>query len=300
MEKFDSGKILRKPDYLPQSEVEWLETGKFQVETVAINDRQIRCALARGLENEPLIVMAGGIPRDKERREQLPLINKLYGHLSIKMLDQNKSSLLYNQLSTGGSSGEWEIETLRSRTDVLAGVAERFYKDASASDIALIGTSVAGYMAVNALEQLQDCGIKVPKLALLSPAAYPEEVESVPYGEMFTELIRRQWNIAESPVFPKLEKYVRDGGTLYVSFFEADNPPIPQHIQEYYKTFVQRLSDEGGDVILTTIPGVAHNFRRINSQENKNIVDNDSIRSTTDALVNFLAKNNNEQTEIFG
>lgn len=291
---------MRRPDYLPQSEAEWLETGKFQIETVAINDQQIRCALARSLENEPLIVMAGGIPRDKERREKLPLINKLYGHLALKMLDQNESSLLYNQPSTGGSSGKWETETLRSRTDVLVGVTEHFYKDVSASDIVLIGTSAAGYMAVNALEQLQDRGIKVPKLVLSSPAAYPEEVENVPYGEMFTELIHKQWNIAESPVFPKLEKYVKDGGALYVSFFEADDPPIPQHIQEYYKTFVHRLSEEGNDVILTTIHGVAHNFRRINSQERKNIVDNDGIRSTADTLVNFLTKNKNEQTEIFG
>lgn len=300
MEKFDSEKILRRSDYLPQSEVEWLETGKFQVEMVTINDRQIRCALARGLENEPLTVMAGGIPRDQERREKLPLINKLYGHLAIKMLDQNKSSLLYNQPSTGGSSGEWEKETLLSRSDALVGVTEYFYRGVSASDVTLIGTSAAGYMTVNALEQLQDRGVKVLKLVLLSPAAYPEEVENIPYGEMFTELIRRQWNVAESPVFPRLERYVKDGGALFISFFEADDPPIPRHIQEYYKTFARRLSEEGGDVTLMTIPGVTHNFRRINSQESKNIVDNDSIRSTTAMLVNFLIENKNEQTEISG
>ena len=241
MERFNSEKMPRGYDHLPQSEAEWLETGKFNIETVTVNGRGIKCALTRGLENEPLVVMAGGIPRDQERRVKLPLINKLYGHLAIKLLDKNESGLLYNQPSTGGSSGEWGKETIQSMTDVLTGVAEHFYKNTSASTVSLIGTSAAGYMAVNALEQLRDQEIKTTKLVLLSPAAYPKAIEEMPYGEAFTEFIRRPWNIAESPVFPKLDKYVRDGGSLFISFFEADDPPIPQRIQEYYRTFVQRL-----------------------------------------------------------
>lgn len=288
MEKFNSEKKLHCPDHLPQSETEWLETGKFHADTVIINSRQIRYALARGLEGGSLNVMAGGIPRDPKRREKLPLINKLYGHLALKMLDQNESSLLYNQPSTGGSSGEWEEETLRSRTEVLAEITKYFHDNVSASNISLIGTSAAGYMAVNALEHLQNQGVKVPKLALLSPAAYPKEAENIPYSKEFTEIVSRAWNIADSPIFPKLEKYIKDGGSLYISFFEADDPPIPQHIQEYYRILAERLSEEGGDVTFVTIPEVAHNFRRINSIENKNIVDNDSIRSTAIMLKSFL------------
>ena len=295
MEKFNHEQNIRKPDHLPQSEAEWLETGKFHLETVDIDGRQIRCALTRGLEGEPLVVMAGGIPRDPERRKKLPLINKLYGHLALKLLDKNESSLLYSQPATGGSGGEWETETLQSRTGALVGVAEHFYKCASASDVAIIGTSVAGYMAVNALGQLQDRGIKVPKLVLSSPAVYPKEVENMPYGEAFTECIRSPWNIEGSPVFSILEQYVRNGGSLYISFFEADDPPIPRHIQEHYKTIAQRLSEEGGDVTFTIIPGVAHNFRKIGSHESKNIVDNDSIRFTAATLENFLLKTKKDE-----
>ena len=185
-------------------------------------------------------------------------------------------------------------ETIQSITDTLAGVAKYFHKDTSASSVSLVGTSAAGYMAVNALEQLRDQEIKTTKLVLLSPAAYPKAIEKIPYGEAFTKLIRKPWNIAESPIFPKLERYVRDGGSLFISFFEADNPPIPLHIQEYYKSFVQRLSEEGGDITFTIIQGVAYNFRRIDSQGSKNIVDNDSIRSTADAMVGFLTKAKDE------
>ena len=285
MEKFNPERKPHRLDYLPQSEAEWLETGKFDIETTEIKGKQIRCALTRGAEGKPLITMAGGIPRNPERRKKLPLINKLYGHLALKMLDENESSLLYNQPATGGSSGEWEIQ---SRTNILAGVSEHFYKRTHASILSLIGTSAGAYMAVNALDQLEDQRIKVPKLVLLSPAAYPEKAENVPYGEAFGNIVRKSWNVEESPIFSKLEKYIKDGGAAFISFFEADDPPIPRHIQEYYKAFVQRLSSRGGAISVTTIPGVAHNFRRIGVPEGKNIVDNDSIRATATLLADFL------------
>ena len=289
MEKFGGDQRKeRGPDYLPQSETEWLETGKFEIETVDIDGRQIRCALTRANEGAPLITMAGGIPRDPERRKKLPLINKLYGRLALKALDQNESSLLYNQPATGGSSGEWELETIQSRANILAGVSQRFCEKTNSSKVALVSTSAGAYMSVKALERLKKQHIEVPKLVLLSPAAYPEEIEDVPYGEKFSEILRESWDIAESPVFSRLERYVADGGSVFISFFESDDPPIPQKIQEYYKSFAHRLSENGGAISVTTIPGVAHNFRRIGAAENKNVVDNDSVRTTAVLLNDFL------------
>ncbi len=288
MEKFNPEQKLRRPDYLPQSETEWLETGKFDIEIIEVDGKQIRCALARGGGGKPLVAMAGGIPRDPERRKKLPLINKLYGHLAIKLLDENESSLLYNQPATGGSSGEWESETIQSRTNILAGVSEHFHGRTHASSLSLIGTSAGAYMAVNALERLENQHIKVPKLVLLSPAAYPAEAESVPYGEAFRDIVRQYWDVEDSPIFSKLEKYIKSGGSAFISFFEDDDPPIPRQIQEYYKALAERLSGEGGAISVTTIPGVAHNFRRIGVPEGKNVVDNDSIRTTAASLANFL------------
>ena len=281
---------MKRPekDSLPQSEVEWLATGKFRIKTILINQNQIRCALTRGPDKSRLIIMVSGIPRDPTRRQQLPLINKLYGHLAITMLDHGINSLLYNQPATGGSSGEWKKETLHTRSKTLVSIASHFGQQTSASDIALIGTSAGAYMAVSAIEAIQRTGHTVSKLALLSPAAYPKEIEEIPYGEAFTQRIHTPWDIATSPVFPRLQKFIASKGSLLVSFFEADNPPIPEYVQEYYRSFVRQLSTEGHDVTILTIPDVAHNFRRIGVSERKNVVDNNSIRATTAKLSQFL------------
>ena len=274
--------------YLPQTEAEWLATRKFIIEMVPIGQSKIRCALTPGLNGGRLVVMVGGIPRDPARRQKLPLINKLYGHLALKLLDVGVSSLLYNQSATGGSSGEWGNETLRSRCVMLANITTHFSQLISASNVALVGTSAGAYMAVSASEQLQYTKCNVSKLVLLSPAAYPKEIENVPYGETFTQIIRTPWDIATSPVFLRLQKFCETRGSLLVSFFEADNPPIPLYVQEQYRDFIRHHSGNGADVTMLTIPGVAHNFRRIGTGESKNIVDNDSIRATAVKLAEFL------------
>jgi len=253
-----------------------------------MGEREIRCALVRGPEHSPLVTMVGGVPRDPNRRRNLPLINKLYGHLALKMRDQAESSLLYNQPATGGSTGEWEKETFQSRTEVLVETSRHFYDRLNSRNISLIGTSAGAYMAINALEQLGNLEIRVPQIALLSPPAFPKGIENIPYGEAFSRIIRADWDIAESPAFPILEKYAEKGGSVLISFFEMDDPPIPKHIQDFYKNFARQVSDKGADVTFTTIPGVAHNFRRIGVQEGANVVDNDSIRATAVMLADFF------------
>lgn len=288
MEEFKYEKSKNRADHLPQSEAEWLKTGKFEIEKIRIHEREIRCALVRGSEHSPLITMIGGIPRDPERRKNLPLINKLYGYLALKMQGQHESSLLYNQPATGGSTGEWETETFRSRTEVLVETSKYFFEDTKASNLSLIGTSAGAYVAIRALQQFEERGIGVSKLVLLSPAAFPENIENVPYGEIFSSIIRENWNVAESPAFSLLETYLKKGGSVFISFFEADDPPIPQHIQSFYKNFAERLANEGLDITSAIISGVAHNFRRIDVPEGGNVVDNNSVRTTATMLADFL------------
>lgn len=214
----ENEKINKSPP-LPQSEAEWLATGKFNIETVRIGENNIRCALAKGSKGTSLTTMVGGIPRDPKRRENLPLINKLYGHLAEKMLSVNESSLLYNQPGTGGSTGDWEKENLKTRVETLVGVADFFYKEVESSSLSIIGTSAGGYMAVKSAEELKKKGINISKLALLSPAAYPEDIEDIPYGEKFSEVNRKPWDVATSPIFPAVRKFVIEGGSVFISFF---------------------------------------------------------------------------------
>lgn len=277
-----------KKIHLPQSEAEWLETGKFRVEGVTIFGVPIKCAIAPGSKDKQLVVMVGGIPREPDRQRNLPLINKLYGYLATELQVRGISSLLYNQPATGGSGGRWEKETLQSRTNILVGLSKHFRKQLLASDIALIGSSAGAYMAVGAIEKIQEQVGNVVKLILLSPAAYPERIETVPYGSAFTEIIREPWDVATSPVFPKLEKYIRNGGKAMVCFFEVDDPPIPLYIQEYYRQLMRGLSHHNSRVSVLTIPDVAHNFRKLQKKRRENLVDNESIIATAKKFLKFL------------
>lgn len=279
--------MTSKKDRLPESEEGWLGTGKFQVGFVTINGMRIRSALTKGLEGSQLVTMIGGIPREVERRHKLPLINKLYGHLALILQESGTSSLLYNQPATGASNGEWGKEMLQSRTSTLVGLVDRFGKQLSFSGHGLIGSSSGAYMAINAVEQIEAKGHTVSKLLLLSPAAYPQKIETVPYGEEFTRILKQPWDIATSPVFPKLKRFLKNGTSILLCFFEHDDPPIPLYIQEYYRNYMYGLQKEGKHVEVLTIPGVAHNFRRVEKKRGS-VIDDDSVRTTAERFAKFL------------
>lgn len=275
-------------EILPQSEQGWLETGKFTINTFPILGNQIRYAITNSVSTDLLVTMVGGIPRDPDRRSKLPLINKLYGLMATKLIDHNVNSILYNQPATGGSSGDWGSETITTRSETLVGLIERTGNLTGCCQHTLIGSSAGAYMAVKAADLLRKNKNVINKLVLISPAAYPIEIEDRPYGESFTEVIRSPWDVADSPIFGRLERFVSAGGSLVISFFEDDDPPIPRYIQHYYCEFARNLISQNYDVHIMTIPGVAHNFRRINTSEKGNIVDNDSIRSTTEEFIRLI------------
>jgi hypothetical protein len=70
-------------------------------------------------------------------------------------------------------------------------------------------------------------------------------------------------------------------GSVVLSFFEQDSPPIPTEIQNLYES----LAWGGYDCTCYSINGVEHNFRRIGSNHNGNIVNNDSVI----AVANIIA-----------
>ena len=254
---------MKKRDKLYQSESDWLRTGVFQVGHKSVRGNQIRYALA-GVndceEADLLVTMVGGIPRDPNRRDVLPLINKLYGLLAVKLADCRVASLLYNQPATGGSSGDWNNETILSRSLTLAELMLAVGEEISVRRHVVIGTSAGAYMAVRALGEVIRGGHSVTSLVLQSPAVYPEELEIIPYGDR-----------------------------LRITFFEVDNPPIPKEIQEYFRRYVQGKSIDGASVQYAIINGVAHNFRRVTKNPSDSAVDNDSIRLTASETIEFIA-----------
>lgn len=293
MEKMKSHKSEKNKDfsyYLPQSENEWLATNLFEVSTIDIHGKSIRCAFSCGAPGSQLVTMVGGIPRDLERRKQLPLINKLYGHIAVKRSQVNESSVMYNQTATGGSGGDWDTETLRSRIQVVEGVTKHFSEQSKSNNVAIIGTSAGAYMAIRSLASLNKENQLVKKLVLIFPGFYPTQVEDMPYGETFKQTISSPWDIKSSPIFDDIKNFVENGGEVLITFFESDDPPIPLRMQEYCKQFVENLKDSGCAIEVFSIPGVAHNFRTIGSQESKNVVDNTSVRETAVKIISFLSK----------
>ncbi len=280
--------MKHRKEILYQSEKEWLGTGKFTIITTTILGNQIRYAITNSAVTNKLVTMVGGIPRDPDRRKKLPLINKLYGLMAVKQVDYGVNSVLYNQPSTGGSSGDWNSETISTRSDTLVELIKKTGNLTKCSRHTIIGTSAGAYMAARAVDLLTGDTNQIKKLILISPAAYPHEIEDMPYGKEFTRIISKPWDIANSPIFKRLEGFVCSGGSLVISFFETDDPPIPRHIQYHYREFARKLIAQNKDVQLITIPNVAHNFRRINTSEKGNVVDNESIRTTAEKFLKFI------------
>lgn len=284
------GLIHQVPATIPMSETEWLSTGKFIIDFPEINGRRIKIARTKGDSGKTPVVMVGGIPRDLYRRENMPVVNGLYGLMAMDLLSRGISSLAYNHPSMGGSEGDWNAETFRSRAETLAGVSKYLCRVVGSEDVAIMGTSAGAYMAAEAIEPLSMEGIKIAKIILLSPACYPREAEEIPYGENFSRVIRARWNFNESPIFSRLEKYAGSGGSLMINFFEFDDPPIPLAIQECFKTFATRMASEERSVFFNLISGVAHNFRKAGSTESDNIIDEESVKKFAGFFSDFLSR----------
>ncbi len=272
----------------PSTEEEWLQKNIFTTEILKVAENTIRCALVDTKQKNILVAMVGGVPRDESVRKKLSLIPTFFGHLAETLESIGISSIMYNHPDTGLSSGDWTKDTLLSRSSVFAKITSYFRTATSSKEVALVGVSAGGYMVIKALKELQSNGVTVTKIVLISPAAYPGTIETIPYGDVFTKILRTPWDVRTSPIFPILTKFVQNGGSVLLAFFEDDDPPIPLHIQEYYTHVAKELSKDGGKVELLKIMGAAHNFRKISKSEN--VVNPESIVETSNEIISFLKK----------
>lgn len=278
------------PRSLPQSDAEWLQICDFETDSVLIGEEKLRYAYLKSESpSDRLAVMIGGIPRDPNRQSNLPLINKLYGSIALLGATNGYDSVLYQQSGTGGSSGDLTKETLNSRIENLVDVVEHFAQLKNVGRVSLIGMSLGSYLAARALETIPQRGIEVNSIVLQSPAAFPIEAESLPYGAEFSSVIKAPWDKASSPVFSSLKRYLESGGRVAVSYFEKDNPPIPEEIQELYYGVVADAVLSGKKASAYSIAGVEHNFRRIGSDRNGNVVHNGSVKSVALQISEFIS-----------
>lgn len=286
---------MRKFEPLPQSQKDWLATGRFNLESADVAGHTIRTAIVESApqaERAGLVVMVGGIPRNEEVRRRLPTINKLYAKLALNLAEHGYTSLLYNQPGTGESTGDFEDITFGERIKTLIELTDQYASVHDQKSVNLVGMSAGSYMAARAVDDLTARGIEVASLVMQSPAAYPEHIEDLPYGDEFTEVLRSGWNPRESRVFDDINRYVRHRGRLAISFFQNDTPPIPQHIQDLFNESAERLAHRGGDVTQITYRGVEHNFRRIGHDPNSNrqVVDDRSVFGAAEILTDVIIR----------
>lgn len=274
---------------MPQTEADWLDTGRFEMEPKTVAGHDVMTALASpaisGVDPS-LVITVGGIPRDPVRREKLPTINKLYAQLSLNVADSGHYGLMYNQPGTGKSSGDFETITFGEHIKTLVELSDEVAAGLGINKIHLVGTSAGSYMAARAVEDIQERGLEIRSLVLQSPPAFPEAVEDVPYGPEFSELIRTPWEVSDSPVFKDIRRFARFGGKICLLYFQGDDPPIPGHIQTKYHDTIWELGQKGADVTSLSCNGVAHNFIKLNNNpaSRRNAVDDASVYGTARIL----------------
>lgn len=283
----------RTAQKLPQSDLEWLASGDFTTTWFQAGRYQIHCANTelRVRESHSLKnchnIFVGGIPRDPDRQKKLPLINKLFGLLARTMLAHNQTSLLYSQPGTGRSEGNLKDIDLRVLRETLCAISHAAVQHVR--PLQLIGSSSAAYTVVRSLSYFRSMGINVRSVVLLSPAAFAPLVEYIPYGQQFREAVRRPWSPTTSPCFSDLHEFLQDGGRVYLSYFERDDPPIPRTIQDAYLQLIENARVNGLEASATIFTGVEHNFRYLNSDHSQNLVCNDSVRAASASIAAFLS-----------
>lgn len=271
-----------------QSTAEWLNTGCFEVGVADQGALQISHAVTKVANPDKVVVMVGGIPRDPERQQKLPLINKLYGSLATKLACSNIGSVLYNQPGTGESTGDLTQDSMRDRWEVLSRLAIDYAEEKGTDTVSLVGMSAGSYLAIRAAGLIRAAGVTVESLILQSPAAYPAAVDHLAYGQQFKDEISKGWRIEDTPARACLDEYAENGGRAHVVYFEKDDPPIPMFIQDFYNAWVDQQAAQGGNASRATIQGVGHNFRLLPVGAAGNKVDNGAVRRTSDELVDII------------
>lgn len=275
-----------KKEVLWQSDKEWLSTGWFSQEQVATGEFGINTTTTRVAHPSQLVVMVGGVPRDIERQKNLPLINKLYGSLAIKLAERNIASLPFHQPGTGRSDGDLSEITLEKRYNTLKEITSTSASRFGVDRVSFVGMSAGSYISARTRNLVNQDGLNVDTLVLQSPAAYPKKLDKVSYGPNFKSVLDESWDITESPVYSALTDHVSANGKVHISFFERDSPPIPTPIQNIYRSWA---AEQNSNASYSLIEGVAHNFRRINGAEHHSAVDNDSVRRTSSQLADIIS-----------
>ncbi len=277
---------LHVPDMLPRGDEQWLETGYFNpVEKLDIitekRSYEIETVTTNAEKTNPLLIISKGIPRTKKQRKELFLINKFSGLLAVKMMPLFRS-IIYNQPCTGGSAGFWCLDTINTRKNILIELIKHYHQ--GRSDNVLVGTSLGAYIIAAALPDLKKIDLLPKKIILISPPAFPEEIEEVPYGKEFTAILKKFSKFDQSPIFERIEWFLKNKDSkIIITFSEYDHPTIPFMVQNQ---FFEKFFDHK-QASMIVFRGVGHSFKEPHNFLEKN---EKTIITAVNFFSEFIAK----------
>ncbi|MDX3226820.1 alpha/beta hydrolase [Streptomyces sp. ME19-01-6] len=136
-------------------------------------------------------------------------------------------SLAFDFSGHGGSSGNLEELSLERRLRQALGVIEAFAPDGG--PLMLVGFSMSGQTVADLTSRL---GGRVEAICLCAPAAYGPEAWPVPFGDGFTELIRRPESWRPSTVFDVLGAFTGRSVLVVPEHDEIIPPEVTAGIEQ--------------------------------------------------------------------
>jgi pimeloyl-ACP methyl ester carboxylesterase len=150
----------------------------------------------------------------------------------------------------------------------------------------LLGNSLGGHIAVSLIERLEEHGMSVDRVALVSPSFYPKLAQKAKFGRTFPIARRHFTEFRNLPSYHALNRYA---GQLLVSFSHHDSPPIHPEIVAVAEDAVTTAIKQGRGLSFFSL-FVKHNFAPLN-QTNRAQVDVIKTRAETASVVaNFLGR----------
>lgn len=187
--------------------------------SISYRDKTLAATIYQGRRGAPVVIFlcGGSLEVGKER----------FLDWQTKLQEVGVSSIAFNYSGVPGTKETISSSTLASRTSEVSSVIDWVKREWGVTSVTLCGVSMGGHIALTVASQR---GVDISKLILLAPAAYTEEVETVPFGDGFTAILQRQDSWVDSKSFDRLAKWSKP-----VLFFKLEQDEvIPIALTERY------------------------------------------------------------------
>ncbi|OGG48897.1 hypothetical protein A3G63_01315 [Candidatus Kaiserbacteria bacterium RIFCSPLOWO2_12_FULL_52_8] len=171
---------------------------------------------------------------------------KRFEQLRILLADVGVGSCSFDFIGHGETGGSLIGSSLESRAAQTAALID---SHAVSRPLSIVASSMGGHIAIKMTESHE-----IENLVLIAPAVYASQAHSIPFGPIFTEVIRRHFSWRETDDWEILRNYK---GNLLI--FEAENDQIVPH------EVIERIYDSARDArsrALVVVEGATHSLAK--------------------------------------